>query len=545
MQTRSNFTVMRRMLILAKPMAGTMVLAVTLGVAGHLCAIFIPVLGASALTGGSLHTIFLVLAVLALCRGIFHLLEQNRNHYLAFKLLSLIRDHVFGALRKLAPAKLEGRDKGDLIALLTADIELLEVFYAHTISPICIAFLVSLIMVIFIGSFHPLLGLLALMAYCIIGIQVPIAGARRARQHGEGFRTAFGELDAFVLDCLRGIKESIQYGTGSSRLSEIYARTDALAEQERKLKGASGTSSSVTYGIILILDAVMLFTAAGLHAKNLVPFSGVVIPVVALMSSFGPTIALANLGTGLQNTFAAGNRVLDILDEQPQVKEVTDGMDIAFTGAECQNVQFAYGEETILKDFSLDIPQKKIIGIVGRSGSGKSTLLKLLMRFWKIDSGSIQISDQEIGRINTASLRSNESFVTQDTQLFHDSILKNLLIANPGAARQQVEEACKKASIHDFIMTLPQGYDTEIGELGETLSGGERQRLGLARAFLHEAPFILLDEPTSNLDSLNEAVILKSLQEYQEDKTILLVSHRKSTMSIADTVISVENGRIS
>lgn len=400
-------------------------------------------------------------------------------------------------------------------------------------------------MVIYIGSYHPLLGLLALIAYCIIGIQVPIAGARRARRHGEGFRTAFGELDAFVLDSLRGIKESIQYGTGNSRLSEIYTRTDALAEQERRLKGESGTSSAVTYGIILLLDAFMLFTAAGLYAKKLVPFSGVVIPVVALMSSFGPTIALANLGAGLQNTFAAGNRVLDILDEQPQVKEVTGGMDIAFTGADCRNVQFAYGEETILKDFSLDIPQKKMIGIVGRSGSGKSTLLKLLMRFWDIDGGSIRISDQEIKRINTASLRDNESFVTQDTQLFHDSILKNLLIANPSASRQQVEEACKKASIHDFIITLPQGYDTEVGELGETLSGGERQRLGLARAFLHEAPFILLDEPSSNLDSLNEAVILKSLQEYQEDKTILLVSHRKSTMSIADTVISVENGRIS
>lgn len=542
---RSNFTVMKRLLAMMTPMTGTVVLAVILGVLGHLCAIFIPVLGVYALTGGTLKTISIVLPVLAVSRGIFHFAEQNRNHYLAFKILALIRDKVFGALRTLAPAKLEGRDKGDLIAVLTADIELLEVFYAHTISPICIAALVTAIMTVFIGSFHLLLGAIAFCSYCIIGIVVPVIGAKSSRSFGEGFRKTFGELEAFVLDSLRGVRETMQYNAGTKRLSEIYSKTDNLAAQEKKLKGAGGTSSAFTSGIILILDIVMLFTAAMLYKNGTVGFDGLVISVVALMSSFGPTIALANLGTGLQNTFAAGNRVLDILDEAPIVQEMTNGIDISFSGAACGNVNFSYENELILKDFSLNIPQNKIIGIVGKSGSGKSTLLKLLMRFWDVESGRILVSGEKIKDVNTASLRDAESFVTQDTQLFHDSIERNLLIANPNATHEQVVESCKKASVHDFIMTLPEGYDTEVGELGETLSGGERQRLGIARAFLHAAPLLLLDEPTSNLDSLNEAVILKSVRDCRKDKTVILVSHRWSTMNIADETYSVENGRIS
>lgn len=542
---RSNFTVMKRLLAMMTPMMGTVILAVILGVLGNLCAIFIPVLGAYALTGSTLKSICIALPVLAISRGILHYAEQNRNHYLAFKILALIRDKVFGALRTLAPAKLEGRDKGDLIAILTADIELLEVFYAHTISPICIATIVTIIMTVLIGSFHPLLGAIAFCSYCIIGIVVPVIGAKSSRSFGEGFRKVFGELDAFVLDSLRGIRESMQYNAGAKRLSEIYEKTDTLAVQEKKLKGAGGTSSAVTSGVILLLDIAMLFTAAMLYADGAVGFDGLVISVVALMSSFGPAIALANLGTGLQNTFAAGNRVLDILDETPVVREITAGKDITFSGAACENVNFSYGSEPILKDFSLNIPQNKIVGIVGKSGSGKSTLLKLLMRFWDIDSGNIRISDEEIADINTASLRNAESFVTQETQLFHDSIERNLLIANPSATHEQVVEACKKASVHDFIMTLPKGYDTEVGELGETLSGGERQRIGIARAFLHDAPLLMLDEPTSNLDSLNEAVILKSIRDYCKDKTVVLVSHRRSTMSIANETYSVENGRIS
>ena len=348
-----------------------------------------------------------------------------------------------------------------------------------------------------------------------------------------------------MLDSQRGVDESIQYGAGKKRLEDIYARSDGLSAAEKKLKGADGTNAAVTGGVILLLDILMLFATAGLYAAGQIGSGEAVCAVIALMSSFGPVTALANLGTGLQNTFAAGNRVLDVLDDVPVVAEVTGGKDIAFAGAVCDNVDFAYDGEKILDGFSLDIPQGKIIGISGRSGSGKSTLLRLLMRFWDVKGGSIRISGEELRTVNTASLRAAESFVTQDTQLFHDSIERNLLLANPAATHEQVVEACKKASVHDFIMTLPKGYETPVGELGETLSGGERQRLGIARAFLHDAPFILLDEPTSNLDSLNEAVILKALHDYRGDKTIVLVSHRKSTMCIADTVCSVENGRVS
>lgn len=538
---RNGFEVMKRLLQLVKPLAGTMVLAVTMGVLGHLCAIFIPVLGGYAITGSNIKVICIFLPIIAVFRGVFHLLEQNRNHYLAFKLLAIVRDKVFGALRKLAPARLEGRDKGDLIAVLTADIELLEVFYAHTISPICIAFIVSAIMTGIIGSFHPLLGIIALAAYCTVGIIVPIVAAKCSKSYGEGFRKEFGVLDAFVLDSLRGIKESIQYGAGEKRLQDIYAHSDSLAQKEKKLKAAGGTSAAVTGGIILVFDVIMVFVAAVLLDKGAIDGKAAVISVIALMSSFGPVIALANLGTGIQNTLAAGNRVLDILDEEPVVAELTEGAECDYSGISCQNIDFSYKEETILKNFNLDLPKTGIIGISGRSGTGKSTLLKLLMRFWDVDRGQVLISGENIRNVKTKALRDMESFVTQDTVLFHDSIEKNLLIANPDARHEQVVEACKKASVHDFIMSLPEGYQTNVGELGETLSGGERQRLGVARAFLHNAPLVLLDEPTSNLDSLNEAVILKSLKEYCQDKMVVLVSHRKSTMCVADEIYSVES----
>ena len=542
---RSSINVMTRLLTLVNPLKQTMILAITMGVLGHLCAIFIPVIGGLVITGSSFKMALLILPVIAIFRGIFHLLEQNRNHYLAFKLLALIRDKVFGALRKLAPAKLEGRDSGNLIAILTADIELLEVFYAHTISPIFIAIIVSIFMTIFIGNFHPVLGLLALISYIIVGFILPVIVAKTSKKYGESFREEFGNFDAFMLDSLRGVKESIQYGTGEKRLKDIYVYADSLSSKEKKLKDAAGTSSALTNGIIVMLDVMMIFTAANLLQKGVIDGRSATVSTIALMSSFGPVIALANLGTGLQNTLAAGNRVLDILDEAPVIHEVINGKDIHYTSVNCNDIEFAYDDELILKDFSMNIPDKGIIGIVGKSGSGKSTLLKLIMRFFDTDKGTITISNENIKNINTSSLRTNESYVTQDTVLFHDTIKNNLLIAKPQATDKEIIEACKKASIHDFIESLPEGYNTQIGELGDTLSGGERQRIGIARAFLHDAPFILLDEPTSNLDSLNEAVILKSLKDFCKNKAVLLVSHRKSTMCITDKTYSVENGRMS
>lgn len=540
---------MARLIGLVRPLAGYMVLAIVMGLIGHLCAAFITILGGYAVlelldfdTEFGLSAIFACAAGFAVLRAVLRYAEQACNHFIAFKLLALIRDKVFRALRRLCPAKLEGRDKGDLISVITSDIELLEVFYAHTISPAAIAFLFTVIMCLFIGSFHPALGILALLSYVIVGIVIPLITSRVSGDMGMAFRAGSGELSGFVLDSLRGLSETIQYGQGARRLAMMNAKTDELSKDEDRMKRVAGRNTAAANTVIIFFDLCMLFYSAMLYRNGSVDFPGVLIPTIALFSSFGPAIALANLGSTLQNTFAAGNRVLDILEETPAVEEVSGRKEVSFSGAAAENVTFSYGGETVLDGVSLQIPEGGVTGIVGKSGSGKSTLLKLFMRFWNVQGGSVKISGRNVANINTTDLRDMESFMTQETHLFHDSIRNNLRIAKLDAADAEIENACRKASIHDFIMSLPQGYDTPVGELGDTLSGGERQRLGLARAFLHDAPFLLLDEPTSNLDSLNEAVILKSLSEERGDKTVVLVSHRESTMRIADTVYLCEQG---
>ena len=551
MKKRSNFKVCMNLVGLVKPLTGFMILAIVMGVIGHLCAAFIPVLGGAAflqilgLYEFDLTHLFIIAAVIALLRGVLHYAEQGCNHYIAFKLLALIRDKVFASLRRLCPAKLEGRDRGDLISLITSDIELLEVFYAHTISPIAIAILMSLIMTVFLGTFHWVYAVIGLIAYIIVGAVVPVLTSKSSAGLGAAFRGKSGELSSFVLESLRGLPEIMQYDMGSRRLAEIDSRGEELSHTEAVMKAKGGTAGAASNTVILVLDLIILFAGAGLYLSGAVDFPGVILPVFALMSSFGPVIALANLGSGLQNTFAAGNRVLDILEETPETEEIIGKQPCTYSGASADHVGFSYGGEQILEDVSAEFPENTVIGITGKSGSGKSTLLKLLMRFWQTGSGSIQVSGRPIEEVNTSDLREMQSYVTQETHLFHDSIANNLRIAKPDATQAELEAACKKAAVHDFLMTLPQGYDTPVGELGGTLSGGERQRLGLARAFLHDAPMLLLDEPTSNLDSLNEAVILKSIAETTQDKTVVLVSHRASTMALADRVYSVEHGRLS
>ncbi len=556
MKRRSGFVVMSRLIGLVKPLTGFMLLAIIMGLIGHLCATFITVFGGYAVlealgydTMLSITNIFVSVMIFAIIRGFLRYAEQSCNHFIAFKLLALIRDKVFKALRRLCPAKLEGRDKGNLISIITSDIELLEVFYAHTISPVAIAFLFTTIMCLFIGSYSILLGGIALVAYITVGIIVPIVTSKLSGDTGITFRNKSGQLSGFVLDSLRGLSEIIQYNQGKTRLDKMNAMTDELSKEEEKMKRVAGRNMAVTNSIILIFDLAMLFTSAVLMNNGNLTFEGVLIPTLALMSSFGPVVALASLGSTLQNTFASGNRVLDILEETPVVEEIRGRNDIDFEGISAENVTFAYENEVILDDVSLDIKKGRIVGIVGKSGSGKSTLLKLFMRFWNVSKGKVRISGMDIENINTSNLRDMESFMTQETHLFCDSISNNIRIAKLDATDDEIVEACKKASVHDFIMSLPQTYDTAVGELGDTLSGGERQRIGLARAFLHDAPCMMLDEPTSNLDSLNEAVILKSLKEESKDKTVVLVSHRQSTMRIADEVYSVEElskiGRVS
>ena len=552
MKKRSGFNVMMRLIGLVKPLAVYMIIAIIMGLIGNLCATFITIFGGYAIlsaTGGNsplpLVALFICVVAFAVVRGGLRYAEQACNHFIAFKLLALIRDKVFKALRTLCPAKLEGRDKGDLISVITSDIELLEVFYAHTISPAAIWILFTVIMSVFIGSYNLVSGLIALAAYIIVGIIVPVVISKLSGDSGIKFRTKSGELSSFVLESLRGLSETIQYGAGKNRLEKMNKMTDDLSGEEAEMKRMTGRNMAVTNSVILIFDLAMLFCGVALYNNGALGFDGVLITTIALFSSFGPSVALANLGSTLQNTFAAGNRVLDILDEKPSVADITGCDDAVFGNVSVDNVSFSYGEETILQNVSLTVPQNKVIGIVGKSGSGKSTLLKLLMRFWNVNNGDISVKGRSINNINTSQLRDMESYVTQETHLFHDSIKSNLKIAKLDATDDEIITACKKASVHDFIMTLPQGYDTPVGELGDTLSGGERQRIGVARAFLHDAPLMLLDEPTSNLDSLNEAVILRSLGEQSRGKTVVLVSHRQSTMRIADTVYSVEHGRMS
>ena len=552
MKKRSKAGTLFRMLVLVKPLAGFMVLAVVMGTLGYLAVQFIPVLGGYAVLNGigldtalSLKAIWVLMAVFALFRAVLRYTEQKTNHYIAFTLLAIVRDRVFKALRRLCPAKLEGREKGDLISLITSDVELLEVFYAHTISPILIALVTETVMCIFIGRFHPYMGLLALAAFICVGVLVPLIISKISGSTGDEIRAGSGGLAALVLENIRGLNETIQYGRGADRMELMNKKTDQLSEKQSILNKLTGTNLAIANTIILIFDAAALMLSLWLYHSGAVGFEGMLIPLPAFMSSFGPVTALANLGTTLQNTIASGGRVLDIIDEAPETEDICGRENVGFTHAECDNVTFSYGGERVLSDLSLRFPENSIIGIVGKSGSGKSTLLKLLMRFWKVSGGDIKISDRSIEDINTDDLRDMEGYMTQDTQLFKDTIANNIRIAKLDATDEEVENACRKASLHDFIMTLPKGYDTDVGELGETLSGGERQRIGLARAFLHDAPFMLLDEPTSNLDSLNEAVILKALREETAGKTVVLVSHRESTMRIADSTCSVENGRLS
>ena len=554
---RSAISIMGSLIGLVKPLLHIMLAAIILGTAGYLCAIFLTILAGQVIVhgviaggAGSIKTIITVMIIIAVLRGILHYAEQYCNHFIAFKLLAIIRHKVFAALRILCPAKLEGRDKGNLISIITTDIEFLEVFYAHTISPIAIATLTSLVMVFFIGRYHWLAGILALASYLVVGVVIPMWNGRRGSQMGMEFRTNFGELNSFVLDSLRGLDETIQYDQGEKRKEQMSERSRSLAGMQEKLSGMEGAQRSFTNLVILLASFGMLALTVWLYGKGEIGFEGILTCTIAMMGSFGPVVALSSLSNNLNQTLASGERVLSLLEETPMVEEIPEDMHIKivsenFSGAEAKNVTFAYENETILDDYSLKLEPGKITGIHGASGSGKSTLLKLLMRFWDVNEGSVSVDDEDVRKIPTRHLRDMESYVTQETHLFHDSIANNIAVGSPGASREAIIEAAKKASIHDFIMKLPKGYDTEVGELGDTLSGGEKQRIGIARAFLHDSPLILMDEPTSNLDSLNEGIILKSLREASEKKTVVLVSHRKSTMNIVDTVFEMKDGRIS
>lgn len=558
---RSGFQVMCGLIGMIKPLLGYMIIAIIMGCIGNLMATFITILGGYGFLsvfgvkeGVNLTMIFTLLVLFAFLRGILRYAEQACNHFIAFKLLARIRHKVFAALRKLAPAKLDGSEKGNLISIITSDIELLEVFYAHTISPIAIAIITSVFMVCFLGNLHVTYGVLGFCFYVIVGVIIPLANGKKGGAKGQQYRNSFGELNTCVLDNLYGLEEIIEYAQQETRQKSLNERTNNLGEITGALKKDENTQRVITDGVILFAGIAMAILGAVLVNNGQVDGADAIIAVIAMTSSFGPTAALSALSNNLHHTLASGNRVLDILEETPVVEDVTEGVDIVGGGINCKNVTFSYKNKNsaeietsqidekeldVLSNFSATFEENKIHGILGKSGCGKSTLLKLFMRFYETDGGNVEYGNENVNHINTSSLRNNISYVTQETFLFTDTIANNIRVAKAGATMEEVIEAAKKASIHDFIMSTPDGYDTMLAELGDSISGGEKQRIGIARAFLHDSKMIFLDEPTSNIDSLNEGMILRSLEQEKKDKTIILVSHRKSTMGIADNVIAM------
>ncbi|MDP8033351.1 ABC transporter ATP-binding protein [Pasteurella atlantica] len=550
---KNGFVVMWHLLKLVAPLAHIMSFTVITGVLGFLSAIFIMVLGAMGLASLldfqmhlELRSVLMILIILAVSRGLLRYLEQMSGHYIAFKLLALLREKVFTALRKLAFVKLQDKQSGQLVSLVTNDIELLEVFYAHTIAPIMIAFLTSTLLLVVFAHISIWFTVIAFLAYLTIGFILPIITTKMAREDGRKYRDLVGEMNDYFLDSVRGMKELQLFGNEKPRLDEINQRSEKIDQAFLKIKQQEGKVRSYTEIAVSAFNIVILFAGLILFYYQQIDFAGLLVAVILLMSSYGPVIALSNLSSNLLQTLASGERVLTLLNETPDLEDVVNSTDLDNVAQiTVENLSFAYENEKILSDLNLTINKGEIVGIHGRSGSGKSTLLKLIMRFYDPQSGKITINQTALPQINTASLRDHIAYITQQTYIFNESIYENILMANRSATKEQVIEASKKASLHDFIMSLPEGYDTKVTELGNNLSDGEKQRIGIARAFLHNAPIILLDEPTSNLDSLNEAIILQSLQKVKQDKLIILVSHRASTMAICDQVIEIENGRMS
>ena len=550
---QSGMKIMARLIKILKPLAPVMMITISFGVLGFLAAIAITTFGGVAIAtklgidmSVTFKTSITVIIVCAVLRGLLRYIEQYSGHFIAFTILAILRDKVFKALRKLSPAKLESKEKGNLISVITSDIELLEVFYAHTIAPIAIAIITSLIIAGVLYSINPIYGVVSVVFYIIIGYLIPVVSSKFGKKAGAEYREEFAKTNSHLLESLKGIKEILLFDEGENRLKEINKNSDILDEKMGGIKKHEGIVRAFTDVTIMIAILTFLFISIKLYNDNVINIGQGLVAIVILSSSFGPVVALSNLSNNLVQTLACAQRLFDILDEVPAVEEVDGDIELETSHINMENVNFAYKgrEENLLKDINLEIKPGDKIGILGESGSGKSTLLKLLMRFWDVNEGSISLDNKNIKNIPTKTLRKSQSLVTQETFLFNDTIENNIKIGKKDATREEVIEACKKASIHEFIETLPKGYETNAGELGSNFSSGEKQRIGIARAFLHNADILILDEPTSNLDTLNEAEILKSINNECKEKSIVMVSHRKSSVSICDKKVYVKNNTL-
>ena len=548
---RSGAKIMASLILLLGSLAYIMILAVINGSVGFVCAMGVTVFGAVGVAKALGEAIALsygwIIGLTIGCgvlRGLLRYFEQYSNHYIAFRLLAVLRDKIFGALRVLCPAKLESKQKGSIIAMITSDIETLEVFYAHTISPICIAVLVSTAVFLFVGFVSSwYLALVALAGFLTIGIVVPLISSGKLKESGVKYRAEFASFSAYFLDSIKGIKDIVLNNAGEEREKEVNRRSDGLLKETKKMKHNITCAGSAIELMVSVFVLITLAVGILLVKKDMLPLGRMIIGMVTVFSSFGPVIAVGSLPGNLTQTFASGDRVLNLLAEKPAVEAVKSGKDFDYEKLDVKDLSFSYdGQTEVLKDIKMHAEKGEIIGIVGESGCGKSTFLKLLLRFWERSGGEINYDDIDIDKINTNSLLKNVTMVSQSTYLFEETIEDNLRIAKPDATPEEIENACKMASIHDFIMTLPDGYKTQVGALGDNLSAGEKQRIGLARAFLRGSELILLDEPTSNVDSINEGIILKALKEQKNKKSIILVSHRESTMAIADRIYKVDCG---
>ena len=548
---RSGAKIMASLILLLGSLSYIMILAVINGSVGFVCAMGVTVFGAVGVAKALGEAIALsygwIIGLTIGCgvlRGLLRYFEQYSNHYIAFRLLAVLRDKIFGALRVLCPAKLESKQKGSIIAMITSDIETLEVFYAHTISPICIAVLVSTAVFLFVGFVSSwYLALVALAGFLTIGIVVPLISSGKLKESGVKYRAEFASFSAYFLDSIKGIKDIVLNNAGEEREKEVNRRSDGLLKETKKMKHNITCAGSAIELMVSVFVLITLAVGILLVKKDMLPLGRMIIGMVTVFSSFGPVIAVGSLPGNLTQTFASGDRVLNLLAEKPAVEAVKSGKDFDYEKLDVKDLSFSYdGQTEVLKDVKMHAEKGEIIGIVGESGCGKSTFLKLLLRFWERSGGEINYDDIDIDKINTNSLLKNVTMVSQSTYLFEETIEDNLRIAKPDATPEEIENACKMASIHDFIMTLPDGYKTQVGALGDNLSAGEKQRIGLARAFLRGSELILLDEPTSNVDSINEGIILKALKEQKNKKSIILVSHRESTMAIADRIYKVDCG---
>ena len=553
MKRRSGFQIMKRLIVELKPLAPVMLITIVMGVLGFLASISIATFGGIAvgvllkeITFITFKGAITVMIVTALIRGFLRYAEQLSGHYIAFKILYILRDKIFKVLRKLAPAKLESKEKGDLIALITSDIELLEVFYAHTIAPICIAILTNSIISIVLFKIRPIFGILSLIFFGIVGFVIPYASSGLGKEAGVNYRNNFAKSNNYILESLRGLKEVLLFKNGQVRLNQINSNSKDLNKSLDKIKEHEGIIRAVTDFTIMVAILTFVLVGANEYFLGNISITLAVVAIIILASSFGPVVALSNLSNTLLQTFASAERLFGILDEEPQVKEVFDGENIKGETIDYSNVTFSYPnrKEVIFDKSSITINKGDKIALIGESGIGKSTFIKLIMRFFDVNKGEINLDKVNIKNINTASLRDSQSLVSQETYLFNESILENIKIGNKDATKEEVIEAAKKASVHDFILSLPKGYETNVGELGGNLSSGEKQRLGLARAFLKDSEVLILDEPTSNLDTLNEGAILKAINENCNDKTIIMISHRKSTTAICNKVYKLENKKI-